>query len=136
MLSFALTCIVEELLLVMPSSLRSIMSCTVSLSSQSLGYQGEIGYQTFLYSSMKEWRKLLMFLLEKLPKDTAQAADEPMGAWVGENRGGKGRGGSGEEENRKWKGREGEGTGSGEKWEGRKQEVERSGRGGKSRDGE
>lgn len=86
MLSFALTCIVEELLLVMPSSLRSFMSCTVSLSSQSLGYQGEIGYQTFLYSSMKEWRKLLMFLLEKLPKDTAQASDEPLGAWVGEDR--------------------------------------------------
>ena len=114
------------------------MSCTISLSSQSLGYQGEIGYQTFLYSSMKEWRKLLMFLLEKLPKDTAQAADEPMGAWVGQDRGGKGRGGSAEEENRKWKGREREGTGSGEKWEGREVEMEnreekRKGRGGGGR---
>ena len=49
---------------------------------QGLGYQGEIGYQTFLYSSVKEWRKLLMFLLEKLPKDDTQAADEPMGAGV------------------------------------------------------
>ena len=46
---------------------------------QSLGYQGEIGYQTFLYSSVKDWRKLLMFLLEKLPKDTAQTTDETMG---------------------------------------------------------
>ena len=47
---------------------------------QSLGYQGEIGYQTFLYSSVKDWRKLLMFLLEKLSsKDTAQTTDETMG---------------------------------------------------------
>ena len=48
---------------------------------QELGYQGEIGYQTFLYSSVKEWRKLLMFLLEKLPREAVQAADEPTG-WV------------------------------------------------------
>lgn len=104
----------------MPSSLRSIMSCTVSLSSQSLGYQGEIGYQTFLYSSMKEWRKLLMFLLEKLPKDTAQAADEPLGAWVGEDR--RGREGGGREQeverkgrggNRKWREVGGKGRGEG-----------------------
>ena len=46
---------------------------------QGLGYQGEIGYQTFLYSSVKEWRKLLMFLLEKLPREAVQAADEPTG---------------------------------------------------------
>ncbi len=49
---------------------------------QSLNYPGEIGYQTFLYSSVKEWRKLLMFLIEKLPKDNTQAGDEPMGAGV------------------------------------------------------
>jgi len=47
-----------------------------------LGYPGEIGYQTFLYSSVKEWRKLLMFLIEKLPKETTQAADEPAGAGI------------------------------------------------------
>ncbi len=49
---------------------------------QGLGYPGEIGYQTFLYSSVKEWRKLLMFLIEKLPKENTQAADEPVGAGV------------------------------------------------------
>lgn len=32
---------------------------------------------------MKEWRKLLMFLLEKLPKDTAEAVNEPMGEGEG-----------------------------------------------------
>jgi len=63
-------------------SARYRMCSTLANACQSLGYQGEIGYQTFLYSSMKEWRKLLMFLLEKLPKDTAQASDEPLGAGV------------------------------------------------------
>lgn len=67
----------------------------LSLFVQGLGYQGEIGYQTFLYSSMKEWRKLLMFLLEKLPRDTAQAADEPMGE------GGEGEGEKGKSEGRR-----------------------------------
>lgn len=49
---------------------------------QALGYPGEIGYQTFLYSSVKEWRKLLMFLIEKLPRDSTQASDEPTGAGI------------------------------------------------------
>ena len=62
-------------------------TCTASFSLiytqlQGLGYKGEIGYQTFLYSSVKEWRKLLMFLLEKLPRESAQAADEGLGAGV------------------------------------------------------
>ena len=46
---------------------------------QDVGYPGEIGYQTFLYSSVKEWRRLLMFLLEKLPKEKAQAGSESLG---------------------------------------------------------
>jgi hypothetical protein len=49
---------------------------------QELGYQAEIGYQTFLYDSVKEWRKILMFLLEKLPKDNAQTTDEPTGTGI------------------------------------------------------
>jgi hypothetical protein len=60
--------------------------CIKCVSFQELGYQGEIGYQTFLYSSVKEWRKLLMFLLEKLPREAVQAADEPTGARVVLNR--------------------------------------------------
>ena len=46
---------------------------------QDVGYPGEIGYQTFLYSSVKEWRRLLMFLLEKLPKEKTQTGSEPLG---------------------------------------------------------
>ena len=72
-----------------PSSMPEIMSAryrmcsTLANACQGLGYQGEIGYQTFLYSSVKEWRKLLMFLLEKLPREAVQAADEPTGEGEG-----------------------------------------------------
>ena len=41
-----------------------------------------MGYQTFLYSSVKDWRKLLMFLLEKLSKESAQGGDEQTGAGI------------------------------------------------------
>ncbi|XP_002740143.3 coiled-coil domain-containing protein 22 homolog, partial [Saccoglossus kowalevskii] len=44
-----------------------------------LGYQGEIGYQTFLYSSETEIRRLLLFLIEKLPRDSAERTDEALG---------------------------------------------------------
>ncbi|XP_061163989.1 coiled-coil domain-containing protein 22 homolog [Saccostrea echinata] len=47
---------------------------------QELGYKGEIGYQTFLYSNESEIRKVFMFLVDKLPKDTAETAEEPMGS--------------------------------------------------------
>jgi hypothetical protein len=67
-------------------SARYRMCSTLANACQGLGYQGEIGYQTFLYSSVKEWRKLLMFLLEKLPREAVQAADEPTGASVVLNR--------------------------------------------------
>ena len=72
-----------------PSSMPEVMSAryrmcsTLANACQGLGYQGEIGYQTFLYSSVKEWRKLLMFLLEKLPREAVQAADEPTGEGEG-----------------------------------------------------
>lgn len=44
-----------------------------------LGYQGEIGYQTFLYSSETEVRRLLLFLIEKLPRDSSDSTDETLG---------------------------------------------------------
>lgn len=42
---------------------------------QELGYKNEIGYQTFLYSNEPDMRRLLMFLIEKLPKDSSQQDD-------------------------------------------------------------
>lgn len=46
---------------------------------QDIGYKGEIGYQTFLYSNEPEIRSLLMFLVEKLPRESAEASDQPTG---------------------------------------------------------
>ncbi|XP_064404565.1 coiled-coil domain-containing protein 22 homolog isoform X2 [Halichondria panicea] len=68
----------------LPEAMSSRYRMCTSLANtiQALGYPGEIGYQTFLYSSIKEWRKLLMFLLEKLPRENAQTSDEPTGTRV------------------------------------------------------
>ena len=46
---------------------------------QDLGYRGEIGYQTFLYSNETEIRKVFIFLVEKLPKAAADVAEETIG---------------------------------------------------------
>ena len=46
---------------------------------QEVGYRGEIGYQTFLYSNEAEIRKLFMFLVENLPKESSESASEPLG---------------------------------------------------------
>lgn len=39
------------------------------ISQQSIGFRGDIGYQSFLYSNVKEVRRLFMFLIERLPKE-------------------------------------------------------------------
>lgn len=44
-----------------------------------LGYRGEIGYQTFLYSNETDIRKVLMFLVEKLPKESEEGGEEILG---------------------------------------------------------
>lgn len=46
---------------------------------QAIGYKGEIGYQTFLYSNVVELRKVLMFLIDKLPRETEKTASVPLG---------------------------------------------------------
>ncbi|KAJ8257234.1 hypothetical protein GJAV_G00183350 [Gymnothorax javanicus] len=72
----------------LPSSLPPGMSARFRLgmglaqACQDLGYKGEIGYQTFLYSSEPEIRSLLMFLVEKLPRASAEASDQPAGKSV------------------------------------------------------
>lgn len=43
-----------------------------------LGYKGEIGYQTFLYSNETDLRKIFLFLFENLPKESEKALDEPL----------------------------------------------------------
>nr|Q8I1H7.1 RecName: Full=Coiled-coil domain-containing protein 22 homolog [Drosophila erecta]AAO00992.1 CG9951-PA [Drosophila erecta] len=39
------------------------------------GYRGDIGYQTFLYPNAVELRRLLMFLIEQLPRERQSAED-------------------------------------------------------------
>ena len=43
---------------------------------QELGYKGEVGYQTFLYSNEGDIRKILMYLVDKLPRSSSGAADD------------------------------------------------------------
>ncbi|XP_054706190.1 coiled-coil domain-containing protein 22 homolog [Uloborus diversus] len=43
-----------------------------------MGYKGEIGYQTFLYSNETDLRRIFLFLFEKLPKESEKALDEPL----------------------------------------------------------
>lgn len=45
---------------------------------QEVGYSGEIGYQTFLYSNENDIRKIFMFLIEKVPKESTETRDEPL----------------------------------------------------------
>ncbi|XP_008316722.1 coiled-coil domain-containing protein 22 [Cynoglossus semilaevis] len=72
----------------LPSSLPPAMSArfrvgmSLAQACQELGYKGEIGYQTFLYSSELEIRSLLMFLVEKLPRESSEASDQPTGKSV------------------------------------------------------
>ncbi|XP_061875640.1 coiled-coil domain-containing protein 22 isoform X3 [Colius striatus] len=61
-------------------SARFRLASQLASACQELGFGGDIGYQTFLYSSEHEWRRLLLFLLEKLPRDEGDAGDEPPGA--------------------------------------------------------
>ncbi|KAL5012891.1 hypothetical protein ScPMuIL_011442 [Solemya velum] len=63
-------------------SARFRMGTTLANAIQELGYRGEIGYQTFLYSNESDIRKVFMFLVDKLPKETVEAMDEPLGASV------------------------------------------------------
>jgi hypothetical protein len=53
------------------------MTCSIIL--QNLGYSGDIGYQTFLYSSETDVRRVFVFLIEKLPKESEKNIVEPTG---------------------------------------------------------
>lgn len=60
-------------------SARFRVGMSLAQACQDIGYKGEIGYQTFLYSSEPEIRTLLMFLVEKLPRECAEHSDQPTG---------------------------------------------------------
>ncbi|XP_059813613.1 coiled-coil domain-containing protein 22 isoform X3 [Hypanus sabinus] len=60
-------------------SARFRLGMSLAQACQDLGYEGEIGYQTFLYSNEQELRRLLMFLVESLPRAGAESAHQPTG---------------------------------------------------------
>lgn len=72
----------------LPSSLPPGMSArfrvgtSLAQACQDIGFKGEIGYQTFLYSSEPEIRSLLMFLVEKLPRGSSESSDQATGKSV------------------------------------------------------
>ena len=73
------------LLLSLPPSILKILAnliavaLSIYVSLQGLGFRGDMGYQTFLYPNEADIRRLMIFLVEKLPKDSATSTDEPQG---------------------------------------------------------
>lgn len=56
----------------MPSGMAQKYGVTIALAEKcsEIGFRGYIGYQTFLYSNnLVELRRVLMFLIDRLPKD-------------------------------------------------------------------
>ncbi|ELU08217.1 hypothetical protein CAPTEDRAFT_173272 [Capitella teleta] len=66
----------------LPPSMSARFRIGTSLASavQDIGYRGEVGYQTFLYSSEADIRRVFIFLIEKLPKEASQGVEESLGA--------------------------------------------------------
>ncbi|KAF7993714.1 hypothetical protein HCN44_010309 [Aphidius gifuensis] len=57
---------------------RFRLGATLAQTCSDLGYRGDIGYQTFLYSSEIDLRKVFIFLIEKLPKESDKEINEPI----------------------------------------------------------
>ncbi|KAL4230380.1 Coiled-coil domain-containing protein 22 [Mactra antiquata] len=72
----------------LPNTLPSAMSAKFRMGTslanhlQELGYRGDVGYQTFLYSSEADIRKIFMFLVDKLPKEVVETTEEILGSSV------------------------------------------------------
>ncbi|PSN38748.1 Coiled-coil domain-containing protein 22 [Blattella germanica] len=60
-------------------SARFRVGASIAQACKNLGYSGDIGYQTFLYSSETDVRRVFMFLIEKLPKESEKSIVEPTG---------------------------------------------------------
>lgn len=60
----------------LPPGMAQRFTATASLAEacRTIGYRRDIGYQTFLYSNVAEVRRVLMFLIERLPKESADNA--------------------------------------------------------------
>ncbi|KAM3656131.1 coiled-coil domain-containing protein 22 [Ammospiza maritima maritima] len=64
-------------------SARFRLASELAAACQELGFGGDVGYQTFLYSSEHDVRRLLLFLVEKLPRDEGHRGAETPGNSMG-----------------------------------------------------
>lgn len=57
----------------LPASMSQKLKVAIDLSQEikNLGFKGDMGYQSILYSNDIEIRRVLMFLIERLPRDEA-----------------------------------------------------------------
>lgn len=58
---------------------RYNLGMTLANACIELGFKGDLGYQTFLYSNEAEMRRIFMFLFEKLPKESEKVVDQQLG---------------------------------------------------------
>ncbi|KAF7266793.1 coiled-coil domain-containing protein 22 homolog isoform X2 [Rhynchophorus ferrugineus] len=72
--------------LILPKELPGSMSAKIKVASsiaehiREMGFKGDMGYQTILYSNEIEVRRVLMFLIERLPKEASPIVTlEPTG---------------------------------------------------------
>ncbi|XP_023016025.1 coiled-coil domain-containing protein 22 homolog [Leptinotarsa decemlineata] len=66
----------------LPPSMSARLKVATNLSDhiKELGFRGDMGYQTILYCNEIEIRRVLMFLIERLPRDTSKTtANEQTG---------------------------------------------------------
>eukprot|EP00117_Sycon_ciliatum_P008929 scpid41137/ scgid11431/ Coiled-coil domain-containing protein 22 homolog len=56
-------------------SVRFRVGTALANACKKVGFEGEVGYQTFLYSNVADIRRVFMFLLEKLPRESGDAED-------------------------------------------------------------
>lgn len=68
----------------LPTSLPQNMAqrfraaAAIAQTVKDTGYPGDIGYQSLLYPSEADLRRIFMFLIEKLPRDSSPVSDEPL----------------------------------------------------------
>ncbi|KAF6199768.1 hypothetical protein GE061_006066 [Apolygus lucorum] len=54
---------------------RFQVGACIANACKDLGYSGDVGYQTFLYSNVTDLRRVFIFLIEKLPRESDRAAE-------------------------------------------------------------
>eukprot|EP00128_Syssomonas_multiformis_P015077 Colp12_sorted_trinity150504_noHs@17212 len=60
-------------------STRFRIGTNLATACQELGYPSDIGYHLFLYPNEDNIRKLFIWLVERLPKESSEAVEDPLG---------------------------------------------------------